>query len=481
VFSYSAAAKTLRPGFRLAVLLLAVGCAAVGASSAKAPKYCEPESGAADQDQDGAPDHCDNCPLAWNPSQADVDADTQGNDCDLDDSIVLMRFVDHDTITWQSESGFDGWNWYRGDMRVLRQTGQYTQSGGSVAQRTCGLSQTTRNDSHEPTPGNVTFYVVSGSKGAVEGGLGRDGEGVVRRMHMSCKPTIVAIGGLDAPPIRPTSGGSCEFEVDDWGASFHNLVTWNSQIRDVIVERAEVTYTWDDPDLGVQQVEMNLGNVVVPPGGNSTVTFSPIDADDLGPEAEGAVASVHIEFDGHTELGQPITVVSGSSLSVPSCQVEACTLPAGVPCFFPDSLGGDPSAVSITGGDAGGNRIDLLVRVQGVPTRVYGAAFRVEYDPDVLAFESWEAGPLLGNSGQSTIYLVSPPPHDGALTVGATRLGAVQGAMANLPSGQTLMLLTFRARRPGTSHVRLLDVDLFDAGADPIPAIDWAGGRVVVN
>lgn len=65
---------------------------------------CEICDASYDGDGDGIPDISDNCPEVWNPTQADLDADNAGDDCDDD--------IDGDGIvnTWENLYGLDSYD-----------------------------------------------------------------------------------------------------------------------------------------------------------------------------------------------------------------------------------------------------------------------------------------------------------------------------------------------------------------------------------
>ena len=92
------------------------------------------------------------------------------------------------TIEWQNEAGFERFNLYRGDLAVLRQTGEYTQdpAGVPLAMRLCGLVSTAAADPIVPPAGSAVFYLVAGVSGGVEDGLGTDSAGVPRPNTHPC-------------------------------------------------------------------------------------------------------------------------------------------------------------------------------------------------------------------------------------------------------------------------------------------------------
>jgi hypothetical protein len=151
---------------------------------------CPADADPAQQDLDGDArgDACDNCPFVQNPSQSDLDADAQGDACDTDDGAIHVRFAESSLVEWDEETGFDGWNAYRGDLAVLASDGLYTQEPGSnpLAARDCGLPGTFVTDAVDPDPGATAFYLVTGVADGIEGGLGQDSAGEPRPNDHPC-------------------------------------------------------------------------------------------------------------------------------------------------------------------------------------------------------------------------------------------------------------------------------------------------------
>ena len=73
-------------------------------------------------------------------------------------------------------------------VRVLRETGAYTQFPGSnpLAQRSCDLTQSSVEDEDDPNPSEVAFYLVTGVSDAVESDLGADGDAATRPNAHPC-------------------------------------------------------------------------------------------------------------------------------------------------------------------------------------------------------------------------------------------------------------------------------------------------------
>jgi hypothetical protein len=141
-----------------------------------------------DDDADTRGDACDNCPFAPNRDQGDVGADAEGNVCDLDDGLILVTLPDPFYIEWQQEAGFASFNTYRGDLAVLRQTGEYTQDPAVVplALRNCGVVDAWVLDGDDPPSGEGVFVLVTGNGAGGEGGLGTTSAGMPRPNTHPC-------------------------------------------------------------------------------------------------------------------------------------------------------------------------------------------------------------------------------------------------------------------------------------------------------
>jgi len=141
-----------------------------------------------DTDHDLHANLCDNCPQVANPWQGDDDHDGQGDVCDVDDGVIFLRFADPDVIEWDAETGFEGWNLYRGDIGILLGGGPYTQQPGSVplALRFCELDQTSSAQAVTPASGAAAFYLATGLAGGIESELGEDTSGSPRPNANPC-------------------------------------------------------------------------------------------------------------------------------------------------------------------------------------------------------------------------------------------------------------------------------------------------------
>jgi hypothetical protein len=135
-----------------------------------------------DTDGDSVGDVCDNCALDPNRDQGDINSDFVGDVCDLNDGLILLRLPDDLTVEWQQESGYETFNWYRGDLSVLRSSGLYTQDPNAVplAGRECELVDPFTYDFSGPTPGKGVFFLVTGVHFGMEGSLGKNSSGIER-------------------------------------------------------------------------------------------------------------------------------------------------------------------------------------------------------------------------------------------------------------------------------------------------------------
>jgi hypothetical protein len=141
-----------------------------------------------DTDGDGIHNACDLCPAAFDPAQSDFDHDGQGDLCDLDDGIIYVLGGDRSLIAWQGESGPSSWNVYEGDLAVLQASGTYTQAPGSnaLANRRCGLTSLSADDTLPVPPGATKFSLITGVTSGVEGTLGTDGQDQMRANTNPC-------------------------------------------------------------------------------------------------------------------------------------------------------------------------------------------------------------------------------------------------------------------------------------------------------
>jgi len=147
-----------------------------------------PLDGANDLDHDGHCANVDNCPFETNPGQEDMDLDSEGDVCDLDDGVIFVRWQGN-TLIYQHELPFNGYNLYKRDAATLQSSGVYVvdpqSHPGPDNARACDLTGDYVSQ-ETPAPGQAILYFVSGSAGNVDGGLGEDSSGDERPNGYPC-------------------------------------------------------------------------------------------------------------------------------------------------------------------------------------------------------------------------------------------------------------------------------------------------------
>ncbi|HET8945506.1 MAG TPA: MopE-related protein [Candidatus Polarisedimenticolia bacterium] len=140
-----------------------------------------------DTDGDRLGDACDNCPTLPNGDQSDFDSDHQGDACDLDDGLLMIWVTLPDEVDWDSEPTFLLYDVYRGDLDVLKATGESTQDPAVVplAGRSCGQVDPFLLDD-PPPPGKGVFYLVAVTTSGGYQGIGNDSSGNPRLNAHPC-------------------------------------------------------------------------------------------------------------------------------------------------------------------------------------------------------------------------------------------------------------------------------------------------------
>ena len=54
---------------------------------------------------------------------SNLDDDSEGDVCDVGDGMTYLAVGPDGIMSWDEEIGFDSWNYYIGDLAVLKATG----------------------------------------------------------------------------------------------------------------------------------------------------------------------------------------------------------------------------------------------------------------------------------------------------------------------------------------------------------------------
>lgn len=130
--------------------------------------------------------------------------------------------------------------------------------------------------------------------------------------------------------ISPVTGaidsvtGNCAFTLTNASASFSNKpknhLAEVSPFNDIVLQSVSITYVWDNGFVLADTV-FGIGGTV-PANGAASVNFSVVNAADLiaaSPNG-GNTASLYMVFHGTTVSGEPVSVASGGTLTVNTCQ-----------------------------------------------------------------------------------------------------------------------------------------------------------------
>jgi hypothetical protein len=128
------------------------------------------------------------------------------------------------------------------------------------------------------------------------------------------------------PPLtgaRDATTLLCVYSITNATATFKNkpknALAVTSPYNDIVLQDVLVGYVWDDA-TGVTAAQFGMGGTV-PANGTSTGQFSVVNAQDLGlPSREGHTASLTMTFRGITVSGEAVSVTTGGSLTVNTCQ-----------------------------------------------------------------------------------------------------------------------------------------------------------------
>jgi hypothetical protein len=112
-----------------------------------------------------------------------------------------------------------------------------------------------------------------------------------------------------------------------------------------------------------------------------------------------------------------------------------------------------------------GQRISIPISVENVED-LYGFQISIEYDADIVRYESISSGDFLKEGGADT-YCTEPTTSDGKISdYACTILGNAQGVTG---SGD-LLYIQFKGRAKGTTPITITDVKLVDSQENGVEA-----------
>ena len=144
---------------------------------------------------------------------------------------------------------------------------------------------------------------------------------------------VLEVELVTIPPIsgaRNAVTNECVFTLTNASATFKNKpknsLAETSPFNDIVLQSLDVVYTWDD-GFGETAATFGIGGTV-PANASATSQFAVVNASDLRkgdlsadpPTREGHTARLQMIFRGATVSGDPVSAITGGSLTVNSCQ-----------------------------------------------------------------------------------------------------------------------------------------------------------------
>ena len=153
--------------------------------------------------------------------------------------------------------------------------------------------------------------------------------------------------------------------------------------------------------------------------------------------------------------------------------------PSFITSFTPDQPNPGNNSVALSQASGGSSLLTVSVDVTGV-NDVFGASFRITYDPALVEFENWSPGSLIEGSGATALYQVSAIT-PGVVDVGVSCAGCATGI--DVGSSSTIIDVIFRAIASGSSALGFVSPDLLDSQSPPGPiaGITWDGGTMTAQ
>jgi len=139
-----------------------------------------------------------------------------------------------------------------------------------------------------------------------------------------------------------------------------------------------------------------------------------------------------------------------------------------------------PNSTALEPGIAHGDAVSIQVTVTDTQ-RVYGGAFRIDYDPGHAQFLGYSPGTLLEQGGYAATYQVDGSSTPGQVLIGASRTGDVPAAQVT--GAAPIIVLNFRVLQPGSTTVAFSNEQLYDGQVPPqtLHGVQWFGGSLQAN
>lgn len=162
-----------------------------------------------------------------------------------------------------------------------------------------------------------------------------------------------------------------------------------------------------------------------------------------------------------------------------------------VAIFTPDVAAPGPGSVALQSGTGSGASISVRVTVTGV-SGVFGAAFRIQFDPTALQFNGMtDSGSFLRDGGVTESNLIFTEDHSstpGEIKIVASRLDPTAAPPVDVTTTADLVILSFTARKvllPAATEGRVefgdpkqvCDGTVVAPGCGSI-AVTWSGGGI---
>ena len=119
--------------------------------------------------------------------------------------------------------------------------------------------------------------------------------------------------------------------------------------------------------------------------------------------------------------------------------------------------------------------ITLDLVASGVSSPAYGAAFDLDFNPNIVRFNSVQSGAFFETAGQVSYQAAVSPSNAGKLVVGVTLLGSGSGATG---TGRMLSVRFQILNTVGTSDLTFGGNSLVSPAGQTLPSLSWAAGSI---